>query len=204
MKIASAKDKDLLCRLLISCGGTRGAMQAIAARLKASDSLDLTEILGKLVIVSEPIREIMATCQSVNGAIDTEGLVRHFSSVSHLHKMSDLSVTVASELPKEQIAVAHTLLPLTLVEGNYCYDNGEAHVRIDGLVQIGPSKGQPYAHLAGIIWIEGDNLWSEISMKQQDDGVAARASELVNIDYSCAPKLRLATLDGAKQLGYSA
>lgn len=204
MKIASAKDKDLLCRLLVSCGGTRGAMQAIAARLKASDSMDLTEILGKLVIVSEPIREIMATCQGVNGVIDAEGLVQHFSSVTHLHKMSDLSVTVASELPKEQIAVAHTLLPLILVGGNYCYDNGKAHIKIEGLVQVGVAKGQPYAHLAGLIWIEGDDIWADVATRQQSDGVVARAEALVSIDYSLAPKLQSATEDGAKQLGYSA
>lgn len=192
--------KDALVRLLSSCGGTTGAMQNIAERVYRSESSDLGEILGGLVVAPGPIREIIETCQSTNGVLDLEGLIRHFASFEHTTKMTGLRLTVARELPATQIPLAHTLLPLSILGGKYYYDCGKAHVELMGLVQIGPAKGSPYAHLAGLIWLPDEGLGSQILEEQRTSGVSAAARGIDRISYFDAPKLRAGTISGASAL----
>lgn len=186
--------------LLASCGGTGSPMLNIAIHIKRSDSMDLREIVRGLVDAPGPIREIIETCQKTNGALDLEGLIRHFASFEHTTKMSNLRVTVARELPTVQIAFAHTLLPLTIVDGKYYYDCGDAFVELEGLVLVGEAVGSPYAHLASLIWLEDAGLHAEILDEQSKNGVSASAAGLTKISYFDTPKLRGDTIAGTELL----
>lgn len=192
--------RDAIVRLLCSCGGTIGAMQNIAVKIKESESKDLGEILGNLLNVPGPMQEIVETCRETNGMLDLEGLIRHFASVEHTRKMTGLKFTVARELPKEQIPFAHTLLPLTVLDGKYFYDCGEAFVELEDLVQIGPTNGSPYAHLAGLIWLPDNGLHAQILTEQVTSGVAAVGRDIKKLSYHTAPKLREGTIAGVQQL----
>jgi|GEM_PF-4248691 len=195
-------EKDALVRLLCSCGGTTGAMQNLARLVQRSGSNDLGEILGELVSVPGPIQEITTTCEEVSGEISLTGLIRHFSSFRHTTKMTNLKVTVAHELPPEQIPLAHTLLPLTILDGKYYYDCGEAYVEIRGLVQIGPSVGSPYAHLAALLWFRDEGLHVQVLAEQARSGVAASAKGIGRISYFETPKLHAGTVAGTAELHY--
>lgn len=196
--------RDAIVRLLVSCGGTTGAMQNIAARIQRSESNNLGEILGGLLDVPGPMQEIVATCEATNEALDLEGLIRHFASPDHLRKMTRLKATVAAELSKEQIPFAHTLLPLSIVGGKYYYDCGDTFVELTGLVQIGLVRGTPYAHLAGLIWLSDEGLHTQILTEQAENGVAASGKKFTKISYYDAPTLREGTIAGAEALFGSA
>jgi len=186
--------------LLGSCGGTGSPMLNIAKHIKRSESKDLSVILRGLVDAPGPIREIVETCEKTNGVLDLEGLIRHFASFDHTTKMSNLKVTVARELAPEQIPFAHTLLPLTILDGRYYYDCGETFVELLGLVQMGEAVGSPYAHLASLIWLADGGLHSEILAEQVSSGVAASGSGISEISYFKTPRLRNDTLAGASEL----
>lgn len=198
--VMDPKFKKALPQLLASCGGTIGSMLTIATKVSESAEMDLGVILGPLVSSPGPIRELIETCEETNGTLDLEGLIRHFSNPAHLAKMSDLSVTVASELPGGQIPLAHTLLPLSILDGKHYYDCGETCVELVGLVQVGPSEGSPYAHLASLIWLPDNGLHSTILSEQGDNGVAEAGRGIERISYEEAPILRTATKAAAQQL----
>jgi hypothetical protein len=192
--------EEAIVPLLSSCGGTSGPMQNIARRIQRSKSTDLGEILGGLVDAPGPMREIIATCESTNGVLDLEGLIRHFASIDHTDKMTGLELTVARELTQDVIPIAHTLLPLTVLDGRYYYDCGDAYIEIDGLVQIGPTVGSPYAHLAGLICLRDGGLHTQILSEQAEGPVSTRAQVITRISYHDAPRLQRSTLEGAKEL----
>jgi hypothetical protein len=195
--------KDALVRILPSCGGTMATMWYLAKLIRDSDSMDLAEILGETLYHpdSKALLEVVETCEKVHGVIDLEGVITHFSSADHLHKFDRVPTVVAAELPEFQRAVAHTLLPLTLVAGKYCYECGDASLPVSGLVQLGPTVGTPYAHLASLIWIRDGGLSAKVLDEQAKSGVAARACELEGLDYGEAPLLREATEAAKKVLG---
>jgi hypothetical protein len=203
MYFGSEEDKQTLVRLLPSCGGMMAGMWYLAKMIRDSESMDIEEILGDLLEHpdSSALRELMQTCQAVNGIIDTEGIIAHFASYEHLHKFDSVPTVVAAEFPEEVRQVAHTLLPLTLVGGRYYYDNGQAHFEIKGLTQFGPTGGSPYAHLASLIWIKDGGLASRILSEQEKSGVVRRASQISVLDYSLAPRLSHATAEAKKALG---
>lgn len=192
--------QEATSRLLTSCGGTTGPMQNIAVRIKRSTSHNLGEILGGLLDVPGPMQEIVQACQDTNGELDLEGLIRHFSSYEHNRKMSGLKTTAAMELPKVQIPFAHTLLPITILDGKYYYDCGETFVELVGLVQIGPSEGSPYAHLAGLVWFEDEGLHAQILAEQAENGVATSGRSFDRISYHDTPVLREGTIAGEETL----
>ncbi len=196
--------KEALVRLLPSCGGTMAGMWYLAKLIRDSDSMDIVETLGEETLNhpdSAALLELMATCEQVNGKLDLEGILTHFGSHDHLHKFDRVGTAVAAELPEELRPVAHTLLPLTLVGGKYFYENGDATVEFRGLVQLGPSLGAPYAHLASLIWIEDGGLSATILDRQLHDGVAGRAVHIQVIDYAQAPLLTKATVAAKEALG---
>lgn len=192
--------KAALPLILTSCGGTRGSMLNVAMRVSGSKSDDLYEILGKLLEAPGPMRELVETCAKTNGALDLEGLIRHFAGFEHTQKMTGLKATVANELPKPHVPLAHTLLPLVMVDGRWFYDCGEAYVEIVGLTQIGPTGGSPYAHLAGLIWLQDGGQSAQILAEQAENGVAAAAAGIKRISYHDAPILREGTIAGVEVL----
>lgn len=192
--------REVFVSFLESCGGINGPMHGIAMRIKESDSKKLDEILGAYLDVPGPINGVIETCGKTNGKLDVEGLVRHFSSAKHMQEMSNLKASVASELPKEVIPFAHTLLPLSVLKGRYYYDCGDTLVELDGLIQVGPTNGSPYAHLAALIWLPDNGLGVSILAEQGANGVAASGKKFDKISYHEAPRLRKATIDGAKEL----
>ncbi len=195
--------KDAIVRILPSCGGTLASMWYLAKLIKESEELNLHTILGELLDHqdSAALHELAVSCEATNGVIDLEGVIRHFASYQHLSKFDKVRTVVAAELPRRAQAVAHTLLPLTLVGGEYRYENGDASVPISGLVQIGPTKGSPYAHLASLIWIEDGGISAAILDRQAHDGVVGRAKLLEGVDYTQAPRLRDATVAAVEALG---
>ncbi len=193
--------KKLLIHFLPSCGGTMSSMWLAAKRIQGSESTDLVEVLGEEWFTypgSEALTELTSSCEQIHGTLDLEGIVTHFASYKHLHKFDSVPTDAGRELPLDQRTVAHTLLPLTLVGGKYFYENGEANIELRGLVQLGPTLGTPYAHLASLIWIEDSGLSAKILDYQAKDGVAERAAKLSVIDYTKAPLLVAAT-EAAKQ-----
>jgi len=198
----TAGGKDALVRILPGCGGTLGVMWLLAQRIRDSGSMDLREILGSELDHPDnaALIELLSTCEKVNGLIDIDGVITHFASYKHLHKFDEVQTTVAAELPREVQAVAHTLLPLTLLAGQYAYENGDVSMPISGLTQFGPTKGTPYAHLASLIWLEDGGLSAKILERQAVGGVLDRAAQVEELDYHQAPKLMAATAKANEML----
>jgi len=194
--------KDALVRILPSCGGTMSTMWHLARMIRDSKSMNLREILGGLLDHpdSAALGELVETCEKVNDLIDMEGVITHFASYEHLSKFDTVTTVVAAELPEEEQTIAHTLLPLTLIHGGYSYENDDVYLPISGLVQIGPSNGTPYAHLASVIWLEDGGLSARIMSEQAGNGVVERARKLSGLDYGKAPRLTKATIAAKEAL----
>lgn len=186
--------------LLASCGGRLSIVAQVALELNKVDASGAKEVFSRFAFIPA-ISELLATCEEVNGVVDSEGVVRHFSSQQHLDKITSEGSTIAAELPRKIVPFAHTLLPVTIVGGKYLVELGDHVVELRGLITQGKSVGSLFAHLASLIWVEDDLIWSEISDEQERNrvGQASRAIEL--IDYEKAPVLRKATLDLAAELG---
>lgn len=201
MDLTMSKDfRENIPKLFVSCGGTVGSMLLLASLLQKGPSNDLGEILGAVLNVEGPVSEIVETCRQTNGILDLEGLIRHFASFEHNQKMEQLKLNLAKELPSSQVALAHTLLPLTILDGKYYYDCGDTYVEMVGLVQIGSAVGSPYAHLAGLIWLPDGGLHADILAEQASNGVAASGKEIERISFYDAPKLREGTIEGALKI----
>lgn len=199
----TAKGKDALVRILPGCGGTMGTMWHLAQMIQDSESMNLEEILGKSLYHPDSLAllELSETCQRLNAnKIDLESVITHFSSYNHLHKFDTVTTIVAAELPVKDRPIAHTLLPLTLVNGNYYYANGNISIPIKGLIQFGPTKGTPYAHLASLIWLEDNGFSEQVLAEQAQNGVLTRAKEVLSLDYHETPRLRRATREAKEKL----
>jgi len=208
--------KVALVRVLPTCGGTQNLPMLKAAELLySSESEDFYEALGPLGVAlratSEqvqspgqelrPLEEIIDTARKTTGKVDLESVIRHFSGTEHTLKFDNVPTIVARELPEELRAFAHTLLPLTMVDGRYYYDNGPANVEIKGLVTIGPCQGTPYAHLAGVVCFEDDGLSVNVLAEQLVSGLVTRVKNVTVLDYSQAPKLQQSTREAKQTLG---
>lgn len=194
--------RDALVRFLPTCGGTMGTMWHLARMIRDAKSYDLEEVLGELLNHSDSsaLLELRDNC-SKEGIVDFEDVISHFASYEHLSKFDTVQTAVGAELAPELRQVAHTLLPLTLVDGQYLYDNGRANVVFKNLVQIGPTKGTPYCHLASLIWFEDGGLSATILDRQLHNGVAERAATIAEIDYDEAPILSRSTKEAKDALG---
>lgn len=203
-----------LVHLLPTCGGTQNRTMLKAAELlEASDSDDFYEALGPFGQALlredrkapgkelEPLNELVKTALSTTGVVDLESVILHFSGYEHTHKFDSVPTIVAREIPSGLQSFAHTLIPLSMVNGCYYYDNDPAYVQLKGLTQFGPSQGTPYAHLGGLVWFEDGGLSVRVLASQLEDGLATSISGLSEIDYSQAPKLQDSTRSAKKELG---
>lgn len=184
--------------LFASCGGRMTMMSEVARRLVNSESAK--EVFATFCEIPA-VAELLRTCEKVNGVVDTEGVVRHFSSVNHFEKIEREGTSIASELPKEVRAFAHTLLPVTIVGGKYLVEHGDSITELKGLVPIGKPDGVPYAHLAALIWLPDDLIWTDVSDEQTRNQIGAAGANIEIIDYDNAPLLQSETSRFVNELG---
>lgn len=135
---------------LATCGGTASVVFEVAKLVSHPGSMELEEISRKnlhpmaIHSIEELEREALEGKILPESIIRRYGLPRHFQEISEEAKKG--SPSVASEIPAEFRAIAHTLLPIR----NGIYANEGRIISFRGLVPLGEQTGNLVVHLGGV------------------------------------------------------
>lgn len=145
----TAAKKVLICALA-TCGGTAGVMYEIAKLINHPGSLELEELKKRVLhpAATSSLEELER--EAIDGKILPESVIRRYGLPRHFEAMKEEAErdapSVASEIPAEFRAIAHTLLPIR----NGIYANEGRIISFRGLVPLGEQTGNLVVHLGGV------------------------------------------------------
>jgi len=166
---ANKEFRDLAPLFGVTC--TKGTMMmGVSRRLATVGEGEEIPLFAATLPAYRPLVEM---AEARDNVLTLEILCEYFSSLAHAEQIVREGTTIGYELPAhpaELRPVVHVLMPL---EGNDAYVNGDVHLTLRNLVEVGTPAGNGFwaAHMAGRIWIpRGEAFRQEILRNQAESG----------------------------------
>lgn len=188
---------------LATCGGDAFMLFDVAEAIQKHGEGELWRVVPTNLspMAKNSLAELEA--EVINGEITPLSVLRRFGSPKHFQAMNEQAKkgmrSIADNIPADIRPIAHTLLPVTPIEGGWVYANGGRYVTLKGLVPLGPQEGNLVVHLAGVFNSSCSRKEIEKLLQEQEenDEMMAMADRVGTIDYS-GTNLQKVTI-GAKE-----